>query len=63
MKKYLVIYFNDVNDSYIVEDLLLLINEMYEVELLNGEDFDSVDKKFYSYHKVFEINGEIKELN
>ena len=66
MKKYLVICFDDVNDSYIVEDLNLLkslIEEMYEVELMNNESFESVSNKFYSYHKVYEIDGTIKELN
>ena len=63
MKKYLVVCFDDANDSYIVEDLNSFINEMYEVELLNDETFESVSEKFYSYHKVFEIKGEIKELN
>ena len=63
MKQYLVIAFNDANDSYIVEDLLSLINEMYEVELMNGKTFDEVSNMFYSYHKVYEIDGTIKELN
>ena len=62
MKKYLVVCFDDANDSYIVEDLNSLINEMYEPEL-ERESYESVSKKFYSYHKVFEIEGEIKELN
>jgi hypothetical protein len=62
MKKYLVVCFDDVNDSYIVEDLNGLINEMYESEL-ERESFESVSEKFYSFHKVFEIEGEIKELN
>ena len=63
MKKYLVIAFEDANDSYYVEDLLSLINEMYEVELMNGKTFDEVSNMFYSYHKVYEIDGTIKELN
>ena len=64
MKKYLVISFDDVNDSYIVEDLNVLIKEIYEFELVQDKElFESVSKKFFSYHKVFEIIGEIKELN
>ena len=63
MKNYLVIAFEDANDSYYVNDLTSLINEMYEVELMNGESFESVSDKFYSYHKVYEIDGTIKELN
>ena len=62
MKKYLVVCFDDANDSYIVEDLNGLINEMYEPEL-ERESFESVSEKFYSYHKVFEIEGTIIEIN
>ena len=36
---------------------------MYEVEVMNGESFESVSNKFYSFHKVYEIDGTIKELN
>lgn len=63
MKKYLAICFNDATDSYVVNDLKKLIEEMYENEMLYGESFEEVSNKFYSYHKVFEINGEIKEIN
>ena len=62
MKKYLVVAFENADDSYIVEDLNGLIKEMYEHEL-NYEPFSAVHKKFFSYHKVFEIEGTIKELN
>lgn len=63
MKKYLVVCFDDANDSYVVNDLDSLINEMYVCELNEGESIDEVNNKFYAHHKVFEINGEIIELN
>lgn len=62
MKKYLVIELDDVSYNYIVSDLDSLIKEMYECEL-DRESFEEVSNKFYSSHKVFEINGEIKALN
>jgi hypothetical protein len=63
MIKYLVIDVNDVSFNYVVDDLDSLIKEMYEVELLNGKSEDEVKEYFNSSHKVFEINGEVKELN
>jgi len=62
MKKYLVVCFDDANDSYIVEDLNVLIKEMYEDDL-NYIPIEDISRKFFSFHKVFEIEGEIKELN
>ena len=62
-KQFIVVAFDNAEDCYVVEDLLMLINEMYEVELMNGKSFDEVSEMFYSYHKVFEVNGEVKELN
>jgi hypothetical protein len=61
-KQFLVIYLNDVSFSYIVDNLDDLINEMYEVELLNGEPIEVVHNWFNDNHKVFQINGEIVEL-
>lgn len=64
MKKYLVVSSKNGNDFYIVDDLKELIEDMYEFELVqNEESFKSVNVKFYRFHQVFEINGEIKELN
>jgi hypothetical protein len=63
MKQFLVIDLNDPSFNYIVEDLLSLINEMYEVELMNGNSFDTVNQWFNDNHKVFEIEGTIKEIN
>jgi len=64
MKKYLVVSNENGKDFYIVDNLKELIEEMYEFELVqNEESFESVSEKFYRFYQVFEINGEIKELN
>ena len=63
MKQFLVIDLFDTPNYYIVEDLMSLINEMYEVELMNGESFENVNQWFNNNHKVFEIEGTIKEIN
>ena len=62
MKQFIVIDLYNTSYSYIVNNLKELIEEMYEPEL-ERELFEDVSKKFYLSHKVFEINGEIKELN
>ena len=62
-KQFLVIDVFDTPNYYIVDDLDSLINEMYEVDLLNGESFETVSKWFNKNHRVFEVNGEIKEMN
>lgn len=62
-KQFLVIDVFDTPNYYIVDDLDSLINEMYEVELLNGESFETVSEWFNENHRVFEVNGEIKERN
>ena len=43
-KQFLVIDAFDTPNYYIVDDLDSLINEMYEVDLLNGESFETVSK-------------------
>jgi len=63
MIKYLVIDVNDISFNYVVDDLDSLIKEMYEVELLSGKSENEIKGYFNNNHKVFEINGEIKELN
>ena len=64
MKKYLVVSSENGNDFYIVDDLKELIEDIYEFELVQKEaSFESVSEKFYMFYQVFEINGEIKELN
>lgn len=62
MTQFIVIDLDNASYSYIVNNLKELIKEMYEPEL-ERESFEDVSKKFYSSHKVFEIKGEIKELN
>ncbi len=61
-KQFLVIDLNDTPNHYIVDSLDDLINEMYEVELLNGEPIEVVHNWFNDNHKVFQINGEVIEL-
>ena len=64
MKKYLVVSSENGNDFYIVDDLKELIEEMYEFEVVQKEEsFESISEKFYRFYQVFEITGEIKELN
>ena len=64
MKKYLVIDFDDANNPYIVDNLKELIEDIYEFELVQDEEsFESVSNKFYLHHKVYEVEGTIKELN
>jgi hypothetical protein len=63
MKKQFIVIEEGNDDYYIVEDLLSLINEMYECEVADGESFEEVSSKFYSIHKVIEVTGEIKMLN
>jgi hypothetical protein len=61
-KQFLVIYLNDVSFSYIVDSLDELIDQMYEVELMNGEPIETVHKWFNENYKVFQVNGEVIEL-
>ncbi len=63
MIQFLVIDLNEPSSNYIVEDLLSLINEMYEVELMNGNSFDTVNQWFNDNHKVFKIEGTVEEIN
>ena len=63
MKQFLVVDLNDPSFNYIVNDLSSLINEMYEVELMNGESFENVNQWFNDNHKISEIEGTIKEIN
>ena len=62
-EQFLVINLDDVSFNYIVDDLDLLINEMYEVELMNGKSLETVTGWFYANHKVFGIEGSISEIN
>ena len=59
---YLVLDMFDQGNYYTVSDLNKLINEMYECELLEGKDLETIKGWFFDNHKVFEIKGEYKEL-
>lgn len=61
--QFLVINYDDVNDYFIVDDLETLKNEMYDVEMVFGELEEQINERFKNAYKVFEIEGEIKELN
>lgn len=58
MTQYLVIAFDDAEDSYIVSDLDDLISQMYDGD-------EEGEMKFYRFHKVYKIEGNFKidELN
>ena len=62
MKKYLVVDVNDANYSFIVDDLKELINEMYEVELLDN-DYEVAKGWFFNNFKVFVSESDIIELD
>jgi hypothetical protein len=61
MKKYLVIDIENGNNFYLVDDLTILINEMYECELFNNE-FEVVKGWFFDNFKVFISGSDIIEL-
>ena len=61
MKKYLVVDINDANYYFVVDDLKELINEMYEVELLDN-DYEVVKGWFFDNFKVFVSGSDIIEL-
>lgn len=60
-KQFLVIDLFDTPNYYLVDDLNSLITEMYECEL-ERETLEQVTEWFNNNHKVFEIEGSIKEL-
>jgi len=60
-KQFLVIDLFYTPNYYLVDDLNSLITEMYECEL-ERETLEQVTEWFNSNHKVFEIEGSIKEL-
>ncbi len=61
-KQFLVIDLIDTPNYYTVENLESLISEMYECEL-ETNSLEQVTEWFYNNHKVFEIEGTIKEIN
>jgi hypothetical protein len=60
-KHFLVISMEDGSDYYMTNDLNEIIREMYEPDLDNGEDFETVKGWFYNNFVVFESDSFIKE--
>ena len=60
-KHFLVVNIEDGSDYFIVTDLNEIIREMYEPDLDNGEDFETVKGWFYNNFVVFESDSEIKK--
>lgn len=63
MKNFVVISKEDSSDYFIVSDLNELINEMFEVDLMNGDSFDTVKGYFFDNYIVFESESEISEID
>ena len=63
MKNFVVISKEDSNDYFIVDNLNELINEMFEVDLMNGDSFDTVKGYFFNDYIVFESESEISEID
>ena len=63
MKNFVVISKEDSSDYFIVDNLNELINEMFEVDLLNGDSFDTVKGYFFNNYIVFESENEISEVS
>ena len=61
MKKYLVVSIENANYFYMVDDLTILISEMYECELFDNE-FEVVKGWFFDNFKVFVSENNIIEL-
>jgi hypothetical protein len=62
MKNFVVVNIEHRCDYFMVNDLNELINEMYEVDLMNGDSFDTVKGYFFDNFIVFESDSEIKEV-
>jgi hypothetical protein len=62
MKNFVVISTESCYDYFIVNDLNELINEMYEIDLMNGDSFETVKGYFFNNYIVFESDSEIKEV-
>jgi hypothetical protein len=57
MKKQFIVIEKGYGDEFIVDDLKVLIEEMYE------EYSGKTEESFYRIHKVIEVVGEIREIN
>jgi hypothetical protein len=62
MKNFVVISKEDSSDYFIVSDLNELINEMFEVDLLNGDSFETVRGYLFNNFIVFESESKIDEV-
>jgi len=63
MKNFVVVNIEDSYNYFIVSDLNELINEMFEVDLMNGDSFDTVKGYFFDNFIVFESESEISEVS
>ena len=62
MKNFVVVSTESCYDYFIVDNLNELINEIYEVDLMNGDSFETVKGYFFDNYIVFESESEIKEV-
>jgi len=63
MKNFIAVSREDSSDYFIVDNLNELISEMYEVDLMNGDSFDTVKGYFFDNFIVFESGSEISEID
>ena len=61
MKTYLVVDIERADEFYTVNDLNVLIKEMYECELVDNS-FDVVKGWFFENYKVFVTESDIEEV-
>ena len=62
MKTYLVIDAERSDESYTVNDLDVLINDLYSCELEEGTSLNVVKRWFFENHKVFVSESKILAL-
>ena len=62
MKTYLVIDAERSDESYTVNDLDVLINDLYSCELEEGTSLNVVKRWFFENHKVFVSESNILAL-
>jgi hypothetical protein len=62
MKNFVVISKEDSSDYFIVSDLNELINEMFEIDLMNGDSFETVRGYLFNNYIVFESESKIDEV-
>ena len=62
MKNFIAVNVDDSRDYFVTDNLNELIKEIYEVDLADGESFETVKEYFFSTYVVFESNTEINEV-